>query len=316
MTISRFFKRPFVLLVSTMFIGVLFSGASAFAADKAISLSKYPNLKVGFTSQNFSKWLPPTTANLKTIIDFASQKGFSFIELRDPNAGLSLSDAKEVAAYAKQKNIEVIYAMGVGALDDNYFEAFSRGLANAMVFEGPKFVRTGANGNEMNIDPKKQYWTAEEFAKIVQNLNKAANTAKTFGMTLYVENANEGLEGNGVDTFGIADLFGPKGVNANVGFQLDMANFFCVSRVENSPTDVQAFFEANVKRMGYSHLKTSINHKPQQYLNGNELAFDVYFNALSKKGKVYMAIEHANADTLKDAYLNHQKSIDYLLKNY
>jgi sugar phosphate isomerase/epimerase len=313
---NRLFKKSHVLLVACLFIIVLFSGVSASAADKSIVLSKYPNIKIGFTSQNFSKWLPPTTPNLKTIIDYASQKGFAFIELRDPNASLSLSDAKEVAAYARQKNIEVLYAMGVGGLDTNYFEAFSRGLANAMVFDGPKFVRTGANGNEMNLDPKKQFWTAAEFAQLVQNLNLAANTAKTFGYTMYVENANEGLAGDGVATFGTADLFGPKGVNANVGFQLDMANFFCVSRVESSPNDVRNFFEANVKRMGYSHLKTSKNRTPQPFLDGNELPFDVYFLSLSKYGKVYVAIEHFNADTLENAYINHQKSIDYLLKNF
>lgn len=310
------YQKIFALVVSFMFVFVLFSGVGVYAADKNITLSKYPSLKIGFTSQNFSKWLPPNVTNLKTIIDFASKKGFAFIELRDPNAGLSLSDTQEIAAYAKDKNVEVIYAMGVGALDDNYFEAFSRGLANAIALGGPKIVRTGANGNEMNIDPKKQYWTADEFAKIVQNLNQAGNTAKTFGMTLFVENANEGLKGDGVSTFGIADLFGPNGVNANVGFQLDMANFFCVSRVENSPTDVQAFFEANIKKLGYSHLKTSIAHQPQPFLNGNELPFDVYFKTLAKNGKVYLAIEHFNADTLENAYINHQKSIDYLLKNY
>ena len=313
---NRLFKKSHALLVACLFLIVLLSGISASAADKPIVLSKYPNLKIGFTSQNFSKWLPPTAANLKTIIDYASQKGFAFIEIRDPNASLSLSDAKDVGAYAWQKNIEIIYAMGVGGLDASYFEVFSRGLANAMVFDGPKFVRTGANGNEMAQDPKKQFWTAAEFPKLVQNLNKAANTAKIFGYTLYVENANEGLAGDGVATFGTADLFGPKGVNANVGYQLDVANFFCTSRVVSSPDAVQKFFEANVKKMGYSHVKTSKNRTPQPFLDGNELALDVFFASLSKNGKVYVAIEHAIADTLENTYINHQKSIDYLLKNF
>ena len=312
MQLTSFVRGVFSLL----FVGVFAFVTQAVAADKPIRLAHYPELKIGFTSQNFSKWLPPNAENLKTIIDFASKKGFAFIELRDPKAELSLEDAQAVARYAKKKKVDVIYAMGVGALDDNYFEAFSRGLANAIALGGPKMVRTGANGNEMNVDPKKQYWTAEEFAKLVHNLNLAGNTAKAHGMTLYVENANEGLKGDGVANFGIVDLFGPKGVNANVGFQLDMANFFCVSRVENAPADVQAFFEANVARMGYSHLKTSIAHKPQTFLNGNELPFEVYFAALARQGKAYVAIEHANADNLDEAYKNHQKSIDYLLKTF
>jgi sugar phosphate isomerase/epimerase len=289
---------------------------NAFAADKNIKMKKYPNLKLGFTSQNFSKWLPPTVANIKTVIDFAKKNGFAFIELRDPAAGVSLADAQEIGKYAKSKKIEVIYAMGVGGLDDKYFETFSRGLANAKALGGPKIVRTGSNGNEMMSDAKKQYWTADEFAKLVQSLNKAGDTAKAAGMRFLVENAFEGVKGDGVTTFGTTELFGPKGVNANVGFQLDMANFFCVSRVENSPADVKAFFEANVKKMGYSHLKSSVAHKPLQYLDGNELPFDAYFAPLAKNGKVYVAIEVANAETLEDAYANHLKSVDYLLKNF
>ena len=70
---------------------------------------------------------PHSVDNLKTVIDFAKKKGFAFIELRDANAGLSYDDAKKVAAYAKKKKIEVIYAMGQGALDNNYFEVFSQG---------------------------------------------------------------------------------------------------------------------------------------------------------------------------------------------
>jgi sugar phosphate isomerase/epimerase len=316
MITNALFQKSVVLLVFTLFLGVLFSSVSVYAADKTIVLKKYPTLKFGFTTQNLAKWLPPTADNLKTIIDFAKQKGFAFIELRDANAGLSYDDAKKVAAYAKKNNIEVIYAMGQGGLDSNYFELFSKGLANTMLFSGPKFARTAAFGKEMTADPKKQFWTATEFSQLVQNLNQAGNTAATFGYTLYIENAFEGLKGDGVNTFGMADLLGPKGVNSNVGFQLDTGNFFCVSRAENSPSDVKAFFEENVKRMGYTHLKTSIDKKTGLVLNGNEVPFETFFTSLAKNGKVYVAFELANADTLENTKINHQKSIDYLLKNF
>jgi sugar phosphate isomerase/epimerase len=168
----------------------------------------------------------------------------------------------------------------------------------------------------MTSDPKKQFWTAAEFWQLVKNLNQAGNTAATFGYTLYIENAFEGLKGDGVNTFGMADLLGPKGVNSNVGFQLDTGNFFCVSRAENSPSDVKAFFEENVKRMGYTHLKTSIDKKTGLVLNGNEVPFETFFTSLAKNGKVYVAFELANADTLENTKINHQKSIEYLLKNF
>jgi sugar phosphate isomerase/epimerase len=316
MITNTLFQKSVALLVFTLFLGVLFSGVSVYAADKSIVSKKYPHLKFGFTSQNLAKWLPNSVDNLKAVIDFAKQKGFAFIELRDANAGLSYDDAKKVAAYAKKNKIEVIYAMGQGGLDSNYFELFSRGLANTRLFDGPRFARTAAFGKEFAADPKKQFWTAAEFSQLVQNLNQAGNTAATFGYTLYVENAFEGLKGDGVNTFGTADLFGPKGVNSNVGFQLDTANFFCTSRAENSPSDVKAFFEENVKRMGYTHLKTSINKTPGQVLDGNEVPFETFLDLLAKNGKVYVAFELANADTLENEKINHQKSIDYLIKNF
>jgi sugar phosphate isomerase/epimerase len=316
MITNTLFQKSVALLVFTLFLGVLFSSVSVYAADKSIVSKKYPNLKFGFTSQNLAKWLPNSVDNLKAVIDFAKQKGFAFIELRDANAGLSYDEAKKVAAYAKKKKIEVIYAMGQGGLDSNYFELFSRGLANTRLFDGPRFARTAAFGKEFAADPKKQFWTAAEFSQLVQNLNQAGNTAATFGYTLYVENAFEGLKGDGVNTFGTADLFGPKGVNSNVGFQMDTGNFFCTSRAENSPGDVKAFFEENVKRMGYTHLKTSINKTPGQVLDGNEVPFETFLDLLAKNGKVYVAFEFANADTLENEKINHQKSIDYLNKNF
>ena len=37
---------------------------------------------------------------------------------------------------------------------------------------------------------------------------------------------------------------------------------------------------------------------------------------LAKNGKAYVAFEFANADTLENAKINHQKGIDYLNKNF
>ena len=52
------------------------------------------------------------------------------------------------------------------------------------------------------------------------------------------------------------------------------------------------------------------------FFRGNELPFEVYFKSLAKFGKVYVAIELFNADSLENEYANTQKSIDYLLKNF
>lgn len=300
-----------VLLLCLVFV----SQATVYAANKIV-LGKYPDIKIGFTTANFLKFCPPSVPNIKKLLDFAGDQGFVFIEIRDPNASLTVNECKEIAAYARHAGVEVVYAMNPGATDPNYWEVFARGIANAQVFDGPKVVRIGANGGEMMVSDTKTHWTAEDFAKIVQNTNMAANYAKMFGLQFLTENARESLQGDGVTTFGTTELFGPKGVNSNVGLQLDVANFFCTARIPADPAAVKAFVAANVSKIGYTHLKTSKNHVPQQVLDGNELPFDAYFSLLQKNGKNYVAIELDAAATLDDAFANHIKSVQYLMKNY
>jgi len=57
--------------------------------------------------------------------------------------------------------------MGQRGLDNNYFELFSRGLPNTMLFDGPRIARTAAFGKEFVGDPKKQFWTAAEFSQLI-----------------------------------------------------------------------------------------------------------------------------------------------------
>lgn len=304
-------------VIAILLVCFVFGGATGLSMPKKIVLNQYPTIKIGFTTGNFAKVMPLTVENEKKLIDFASQQGFSFIELRDPAAKFSLEEAKEIAAYAKKKNVEVVYAVMTGALDSNYQEVFARALANAQVFDGPPLIRTAAVGTEITSNPAKKYWTRKDFAGLVETLNQSGNTAKMFGLTLVVENGREGLQGDGVESFGTEQLFGEKGVNANVGFQLDTANFFCVSRVVTPVDEAKQFFEKNVSRIGYTHLKTSKEHVPQKVLGENELPFGVYFKELAKQGKVYVAIElDTNVAQLDEAYANHIQCVNYLTGKY
>ena len=250
------------------------------------------------------------------MIDFASEKNLVFIELRDAQANLTLTECKELAVYARQKCVEVIYAVNVGAMDPRYFEVLARAIANTLVFDGPKMIRTGANGPELAGDETKLYWTAEDFKKLVQNINQAANTATMFGLKLSVENAREGLRGDGMTTFGTTELFGKQGVNVNVGWQLDTANFFSVSRVTNSSNEVKQLLEANSERIDYTHLKSSKDGQSQPILGSNDLPLGTYLECLAKKGNAYVAIELPSTDTLEEIYANHTKSLAYLSSIY
>jgi sugar phosphate isomerase/epimerase len=309
-------SKRIVPLLSSLLLAVAFSqGASA--ADKTITMGKYPTLKIGFTSAHFLKFLPLSLDNAKKYIDYAAEQKLAFIELRDPIASLSLKEAETLAAYATKKKLELIYAVNVGLMDPNFWEVYSRAIANAKAFGGGLIARSAANGVEFDPADKK-YWTADEFAKMVQLGNKAGNLARSSGLRFFVENGREGLKGDGTTTFGFADLFGDKGFNRNVGWQLDTANFFCVSRVPADPQAVKEFLDKNAAKIGYMHLKTSVKGVCQPALGDHELSFDAYFAASAKAGMPYIAIEldATNVKTLDELKDKFGQSLKYLTKTY
>jgi sugar phosphate isomerase/epimerase len=307
--------KPMKAMMIILILSLVFLGSSAYSAEKKIVLNRYPDLKIGFTTVNFIKALPVTVQNMKTLVDFASDQGYAWIELRDPNAVLSLNECKQIASYARGKKIEVAYAMGVGLMDANFGEAYSRGLANAAVFEGPQTIRTSCAGNEFNIDPKKTAWTLNELNTLVAMANKAANQAKTLGLKYVTENAFEVVKGDGLTSFGFTEFL--ANANPNVGLEFDTGNFHCVARTWTKPADAQAFLEKYMSKLAYIHLKTSNKeHKCQAVLADNELEFNTIF-ALMKQYKVpYVAIEIVQAPTFQECADNHKKSIEYLKNNF
>jgi len=306
--------KRWLTVVAVLILAVAFLGSSVLAAEKLV-LKKYPDLKIGFTTTNFLQALPVSLTYAKAMVDFAYSNGFPWIELRDPTAKLTLAECKEIAAYAKARGVEVGYAAQIGLLDAAFWEIMSRAVPNAAVFEGPKTVRSLAFGNEFNLDPKKQGWTLSELYKLVKNANKAGNLAKGSGLQYVAEHAMETLKGDGVTTFGFTEFL--ANTNSNVKWQMDIANFFAVSRVVPKPEDARAFLEKNVGRLGYSHLKSSSpEHKTTDVLQENELPIATVFDILSKNKINYLAIELNQKKSFDECAKNLLKSIEFLKNNY
>jgi sugar phosphate isomerase/epimerase len=306
-------KKFGVCLAVGVFV-VAFLGVSAFGQEKMV-LKKYPEIKLGFTTTNFLKPLPVSLENKKKLLDLASELGCSWVEIRDPSGSLSPEECKQLMAYAKSKNLELGYALQVGLLDPAYWEIFSRGLANAPLFQGPGTIRTLAAGPEFDKDPKKTSWTLSELFKAVHIANRAANAARAAGLKYVVENSAHALKGDGVTGFGLTEF--AANVNSNLFFQCDVANFFAVSRVVPKPEEAKAFMEKYAGRMPYIHIKTSTpEHKVVPVLGPNELDFDTVFALLTKNKIRYAAVELTQPDTYEECAGNLKKSFEYLVKNY
>ena len=300
--------------VVAVVLAVAFLGGSVLAAEKFV-LQKYPDLKIGFTTTNFLQALPVSLDNAKVMVDFAYSNGFPWIEVRDPSASLTLSECMELAAYAKARGIEIGYAAQIGLLDAAFWEIMSRAVPNAAVFEGPKTIRSLAFGNEFNLDPKKQAWNLDELYKLVKTANRTANLAKANGLQYVVEHAMEVLKGDGMAAFGFTEFL--ANTNSNVKWQMDIANFFAVSRVVTKPEDAKAFLEKNVGRLGYAHLKSSsAEHKTTDILQENELPIAPVLEILAKNKVNYLAIELTQKKGFDECAANLMKSIDFLKKNY
>jgi sugar phosphate isomerase/epimerase len=298
--------------VLTLCLGVLATGLEA---GQKVVLPRYPDLKIGITTANLLKFMPVNLANAKKYVDFAVDHGFTYIELRDPVASLTLAECKELAVYAKQRDIDISYAVNVGVLDPNFWEVFSRAVANAAVFDGPGTIRSAGPGLEFANDPKKTAWTFAEFTKLVETANQAANLAKMAGLTYVIENALEILKGNGTTAFGTVEVF--AAANSNLGFQLDTANFFAVSRVPPKADATADFLRGISRRMGYMHLKTATKQGGQAFVLGeNPLIFEIAFWEAVKNKKPYVAIELFPPDTMDQVQANHKASIQYLMENY
>ncbi|MHC4122862.1 MAG: TIM barrel protein [Planctomycetota bacterium] len=299
-------------LKSIIVIGVLIfiAGCGSTKDEKKLVFKKYTNLKLGFTTQNFIKCVPVTLENAKKFVDYAESEGYSLIELRDPNAVLTLQQCQKIADYARSKNIEIAYAIQRGILDSDFDQIFARGVKNAPVFTGPKTIRAITGCQEYEEDENKKGWTAEELDRLVKKANKAAKLAKQNSLQLVLENAFSALKGDSKTYYGISDLFAKA--DKSVDWQFDTGNFFIAPRVDITSGQVEEFLVNNIGKLHYIHLKTARNTQAQDALGDNELDFDIIFSIMSKHNIPYVAIELNALEDEKQMYKNHDKSIEYL----
>lgn len=179
--------------VCVLFILLL---ASCRQQAQRLSFTKYPDLKIGFSTQNFQKALPVNVANLTDFIDYASAEGYQFIELRDNLATLTPEECSQLADHAKSKKIDVIYEIQVNPLDTVFLKVFDRALANTLLFPGPGILRSLVSQSEFDADSAKIGWSKNELNRLAHLLDSCAAIAKTKKVQLIVENMNEPFFGD------------------------------------------------------------------------------------------------------------------------
>lgn len=279
-------------------------------SKKKLEFVKFPNLKLGFTTQNFLECIPVSEENAIKLIDYAVEKSFHWIELRDPDADLTIKECERIASYANEMGIKIAYANQRCFLDPDFWQVFNKGIKKATIFDGPNTIRALISGKSFSENENKLGLDSAEFKEIIDIANKAAGIAKENGLQLVVENGAEAFFSDNETYFGTNEFF--QKVNSNVGWQFDTGNPFSGSRVKPSSDMVKQYLMSNIKNLYYIHLKSAQNGQALPSLMDNELGFDVIFSTLSENDIPYVAIELLAIDNKESVYKNHEKSIQYL----
>ncbi len=279
---------------------------------KKLSFQNYPDLKLGFSTQNFLQSMPVNVKNLKEIIKYAGSEGYSFIELRDPEASLSPDDCKTLAAFAKSHHIDVLYEININLLAPNYKSVFQKAIENTTVFPGEGILRTLISNTEFASDPNKKGWSKNELDQIVALADSCGLIAKEHKIKFIVENGNEAFFGNDTTYYGFADFFNET---RNVGLQFDTANpFQNASREKSDPLKVEVFLTKIAGRWVTTHLKSGKDGVFQSVLDDNPLDLGKVLSLMSVNKIPYVAFELASVPDKKTCFENHSKSINYLVE--
>lgn len=280
---------------------------------KKLAFTDYPELKLGFTTQNFIECMPVTFDNAIMLVTYAADKGFSFLELRDPDGELTFEECSEIAAYANQKGIEMAYANQRGLLDPDFMHVLKIGIKNATAFTGPKTIRATISGTNFTENPDKIGLSHEELAKAVEIANQTAQLAKEQGIQLVIENGSERFIDSNDNIYGFESFF--KKVSQNVAWQFDSANPFSNKDNFADPASVMQYLEEHSGRIKYIHLKAAQNFKSQKVLGPSELDYGDIFRILSASDVNYISIELLVDNDIERVYKNMDLSIEFLRKS-
>jgi len=263
-------------------------GCSRPGGPSRLYFAKTPSLKLGITTQCFVESVPMSVENARKFVDFADSRGFHWMELRDPDAVLTAEQCRDIAEYARHKQIEIAYASQRGLLDSDFWPVFQRGLKNAAVFPGPRTIRA-LIVDQKYVESRKQSLTAEELRRAVETANQAAAMARQAGLRLIIENGAEPLSGDGNTRFGLSDFF--QRVGPDVYWQFDTANFFKGEGVRPSALQAEEFLRSHIQKLVYIHLKSAKNDQVLNVLGENEYEFSGIFNLLHRHGVPWVALE-------------------------
>lgn len=306
------FKFSFKSYLSLLALSLLIASCNQGNKSSLLKFSEYPDLKIGFTTQNFQKAMPLGVDNLIEILEYTSKEGFQFVELRDDFASLTTAESKKLSDFAKSKGIEVIYEIQKNPLDSGFYRVFEKAIKNTMQFPDPGILRVMISKSEFVSDPEKKGWTVKELYKLADIMDSCAVVAENNGLRLIIENSDESFFGDGNSYYGLADFFSNT---SHTGFQFDISNPFRNSaRIKSEPEKVIEFLSSMGSRWVASHIKTieKTGGEMQPVLTDNPLPVEDVIKLMAELRVPYVSLELLAVENKEQCFENHRTSIEFL----
>ena len=303
------------LTFSYLSLILLFLVSCSDQAGKKLVFKDYPEMKLGFTTQNFQKVMTNNVENLNELIEYAADEGYHFIQLRDNLASFTPEECMALAESARMNNIEVIYEIHVNPLDTGFVNVFEKGLRNTLLLPGPGILRTVISLSEFNTDNDRKGWSESELMQLTRISDSCAAVAKDKNVKFIVENFNEAFFGDGENYFGISDLLNNT---LYTGFQFDLSNPFTkTSRVRADPERVSQYLSGLGDRWVTTHIKTIeiIGGTPLPVITDSPLSVEEIIKLMDQQGVIYASLELAAVDDKQQCFDNHESSIQFLKDN-
>lgn len=277
---------------------------------KKLTFPDYPEMKIGFSTQNFMNAMPFDAESITELIHYASEQGYQFIELRDNQAQLTPEACKMLAKEGADAGIGLIYEINLNLLHPDFPDVFERALENAVQLGEPGILRAGIALSEFADDPDKVGWTADELEEASLMAEDCAERAADKGVTFIVENIIEPFFGSPPGYYGLNDLFDRTVL---VGLQFDLCNAFVTgSRMQAQPDQVAGFLGTLGNRWVTTHVKTSVDGIAQPVLGESPLSIPRVVDLMGTGGVHYFSLELVALESRESCMANHDKSIRYL----
>jgi hypothetical protein len=82
-----------------------------------LTFTNHPDLRLGFSTQNFQKAMPVNVESLTELFEYGPEEGYHFIMIRDDLALLSEYDCVKLAETARKHNTDIIYEIHKNPLE-------------------------------------------------------------------------------------------------------------------------------------------------------------------------------------------------------